>query len=912
MTLDIALMGAPEVIVDGRPLEVDTRKAIALLALLALDGGPQPRDRLVDLLWPDSTPDRARSSLRRTLSTLRSALGERWVSADRSVIDFDGSDGVAVDVARFEAIVDDDHGHGEGDPCERCATEMARAVAIHRGPFMDGFALRDAPDFEMWVLGHAQRLDRLVARAYTRLASARAADGDYDRAIEAIAARMEVEPLDEQAHRTLMLLHAWNGDRAAAVDAYRSLVDLFDRELGVPPLEETTELYGAILEEDLPRAPAAPRRMAAARAERVEVELPLVGRTEPLAAAVACLSEPGGVLIVEGGMGAGTTRFLSEVAFQLRAEGRTILLGRCGLGESQVPYAAVQEALQGLLSDPEREAAVLDLPVPVLAELSRLLPEVDPGDSAPVVGTKTRFLEALAQVVATAPSPVLLFDDVHRADEATLEFIAFMARRADRLGVAIGIGIDAGRVAAGSGAGSMASALAAEGVGLVMEPLTLADVAALADHAGADVDAAELHRHSGGVAFFVVESIRSALAGESHVPEQIRRIVAARLSEVPDTARQVLDAVVTLGAADTHAASAVSGRTMEETDEAFDALLGHGFVVEEPDAVRPANGHVMDVMVGRQSSARRRLLHRRAAEALRTTPDRQGRSVAIARHLQAAGEDAEAARWFEAAGDEDREMFAHADAIAHYEAALALGHDDRTALHERIGETALLDGRYGLALRSFEAAIAASDEAEPRLEHRIAEVHRRLRRWDLAVAHYEQAEELDPEPELMAMVAADRAVVEHNRGGDAGRLVQRALGLAAGARDDRSLARAHNAAALVSDGPEEREEHLRQALEHAEHPGDRLAVLNNLALTAMAAGDHGEAVALSREAIDLAAGLGDRHLTAALYNTLADALHRGDDQAGSMDALITAVRLFADIRADEGRWTPEAWLLSEW
>lgn len=906
-------MGAPEVLVDGEPMDVDTRKATALLALLALDGGPQPRDRLVDLLWPDSTPDRARSSLRRTLSTLRSALGERWVSADRSVIEFDGSDGVSVDVARFEGLLDDDHGHDDAATCERCVPEMARAVAIHRGPFMDGFALRDAPDFEMWVLGHAQRLDRLVARAYTRLAAARAADGDYDRAIEAITARMDVEPLDEQAHRALMLFHAWNGDRAAAVDAYRTLVDLFDRELGVPPLEETTELYGAILEEDLPRAPAAPRRVASAPAPTVEVELPLVGRAEQLAAAVACLSERGGVLVVEGGMGAGTTRFLSEVAFQVGAADRTVLLGRCGLGESQVPYAAVQEALQGLLSDPGREQAVLDLPAPVLAELSRLLPEMDPGEAPPATGTKTRFLEALAQVVATAPSAVLLFDDVHRADEATLEFIAFVARRAARIGVALGIGIDPGRLPAGSEAGAMASSLAARGVRVVMEPLDAADVAALAGHAGAEIDAVQLHRHSGGVPYFVVESIRSALAGESHVPEQIRRIVAARLAEIPDTARQVMDAVVTLGAADPHAASAVSGRTREETDEALDVLLGHGFVVEDPGGrVRASNGHVVDVVGGRQSGARRRLLNRRAAVTLQSGPDRAGRSAAVARHLRAAGEDAEAALWYEAAGDEDGELFAHGDAIAHYEAALALGHEDRTSLHERIGEMAVLDGRYGLALRSFEAAIAASDEPQARLEHRIAEVHRRLRRWDLAVAHYEQAEALGPEPELMAMVAADRAVVEHHRGEDAAALVQRALGLAAAARDDRSLARAHNAAALVADDPAEREEHLRQALEHAEHPGDRLAALNNLALTAMAAGDHSDAIALARQAIDVAAGLGDRHLTAALHNTLADALHREGDQDGSMDALIAAVRLFADIRADEGRWTPEAWMLSEW
>lgn len=114
--LTISLLGTPDIRIDGAPLAVDTRKAVALLAHLALEPGDHPRDALVDLLWPDTDVDRARSSLRRTLSTLRSALGGRWVGADRSVVALDRS-GVTIDVEEFLTLADDRHDHGRTDTC---------------------------------------------------------------------------------------------------------------------------------------------------------------------------------------------------------------------------------------------------------------------------------------------------------------------------------------------------------------------------------------------------------------------------------------------------------------------------------------------------------------------------------------------------------------------------------------------------------------------------------------------------------------------------------------------------------------------------------------------------------------------------------------------------------------------------
>ena len=83
MPLEIRVLGPLEVLVDGSPMRVDTRKALAIVALLAVEGRPYARDELAAMFWPESDDESARGAFRRTLSVLRSALGERWLQVFR-------------------------------------------------------------------------------------------------------------------------------------------------------------------------------------------------------------------------------------------------------------------------------------------------------------------------------------------------------------------------------------------------------------------------------------------------------------------------------------------------------------------------------------------------------------------------------------------------------------------------------------------------------------------------------------------------------------------------------------------------------------------------------------------------------------------------------------------------------------
>jgi len=83
--LQITLFGPPQVTANGRRVDFDTRKAVALLAHLAVSGAARSREQLAALLWPEYDDEHARGALRRTLSTMRSALDGPWLEVSSNL-----------------------------------------------------------------------------------------------------------------------------------------------------------------------------------------------------------------------------------------------------------------------------------------------------------------------------------------------------------------------------------------------------------------------------------------------------------------------------------------------------------------------------------------------------------------------------------------------------------------------------------------------------------------------------------------------------------------------------------------------------------------------------------------------------------------------------------------------------------
>ena len=954
--LRIALLGPPRVERDGAPIEVDTRKAIALLAYLAIHPERHGRDAVAGLLWPDYDTEHARGALRRTLSTLNKAVGPGWLGADRTTVGF-ARGGFWLDVARFEELVAGcrGHGHPPEDPCPACVAPLTEAAALHRGDFLAGFGLRDSTSFDDWQYFQAERLRRELAGTLERLATAQIGRHRWDEAVDAARRFLALDPLHEPAHRQLMRIYAWSGRRGAALRQFQACQRVLADELGVEPLEETVAVHQAIQTGRLPpppavaavAAPSATGPVKAAPTPPAPPVVPLVGRAAEWAAlldAYAGVATDGRLVVLEGEAGIGKTRLAAELAGHARSLGAAVVAGRCYEEEAAVAYGPFIEALRGALAAGERLEGV---PRHWLAEARRLLPELvethpDLPEAGPLDGPAAgrQFLEGVSQVLLAAcagPVPgVLVLDDLHGADEASLDVLAYLIHRLEGRPLLVVACWRSEQVPAEHRLRRLAAEARRTGHGHLLElgRLDAAEVAELVgavapDRAGA---AGLLHERTEGLPFLVLEYL-AAVAGDGELPALppggARDLLAARVRGVGDTARQVLAAAAVLGRSfDVDTARAASGRSDEEAVAALEELAARGLVHEVAgDVYDFGHGLVRDLVYAQTSLARRRLLHRRVGEALaaaaRGRRPKEPPAASIARHLELGGAAAEAAGWHRQAGDQARAVFANHEALHHYRAAVDLGHPDGAGLHAAVGDLETLLGNYDAALAAYTVAATGAPATERwLLEQKLGAVCARRGDWDAAERHLAAAQAglgTGGAQARRAGLAVDRALVAHRQGRDpdAARLAGDALALATEAGDPDALARAHGMLGMLGaaggDHPAARA-HLEQSLALAESlpdPSARVAALNNLALAHRATGEVDQAVAHTRAALELCARQGDRHREAALHNNLADLLHLGGHHTEAMDHLKRAVAIFAEV-GEPGTLEPEIWKLVSW
>ena len=971
----ISLLGAPRIEHDGVPVEVDTRKAVALAAYLAVTKQSHSRDALAGLLWPEYSQSRARAALRRTLSSLGKARAEGWLRADRESVDLAG-DTVWVDVSRFHDLLAEckEHGHPESEVCPECLPPLTEAVTLYRDDFMAGFGLRDSVAFDDWQFFQSESLRRELAGALERLARGRGALGEWEAAVAHARRWLAMDILHEPAHRLLMALYAWSDQRAAALRQYRECVRVLGQELGVAPLEETTLLYRAIQENDLPPRPAlsehrSPARPEAEASTRPLVQTsrnvarspdnPLVGRDpewETLLTSYESVGVGGHVVVVEGEAGIGKTRLAEEFVADVRAAGATAVIARCYAGEKNLAYGPFVEGLSAALAHEDTDR-LTGLPASSLQEAARLLPDLadlspdsPPAPPLDTPGAQSRFFGEVVRVllaVLDGPPPGILFlDDLHWADDATLSLLTYLVRRLEDKPIFVLLTWRAEEVHEGHRLRELLAEARRSGraTTLTLQRLGPASVEELVGHAvpGAGMLGSRLSDETEGLPLFLTEYLTAVEKGELDVgdeawtlPGGVQDLLRTRLLTVGETAGQVLAAAAVVGRSfDFDTVRAASGRSEEETLTALEELTSRGLIREVGSAVGGAPAYDFDhdklrtLVYEETSLARKRLLHRRAAVALAgQARGREADSLAgqIARHYRLAGRDQEAARYHRLAGDYARSLHANSDALSHYEEALALSHPDATALHEAIGDLRTRAGEYGAALASYEAAASSAGRSDLSiLEHKIGNVHARRGERDLARSHYESALEALGEADGeaaggLARLYADWSLLSHGQDerDEATGFARRALELAEGTGDTRSLAQAHNMLGILAGRSGDQDaalRHLEESLDLAEALGDsdvKVAALNNLALAREHGGESDEALRLAETALALCIASGDRHREAALHNNLADLLHAAGREQESMTHLKRAVELFAEI-GERDELQPEIWKLVEW
>lgn len=795
--LRVAVLGPPQVTVDGADLQVDTRKAVALLAVIALDGG-QSRERLAALLWPESGTSRARGALRRTLSVLAQALGGRWLVTEGSVtLEHDGVEVDAAEVAELLARVGT-HDEAPEQRCDRCLSDLERVVELHRGDLLEGFGLRDSAPFDDWRVERDEHLRRRVVRAYDLLTTVQLRRGALDDALDRLERWLAIDPLNEEVHTRLMLVHAWRGERGEAVRRYRVCVAVLDAELGVAPLARTTRTYQAILADrarpagrigdappagelalssrpddtarpdEVPRgsAVAAPSGDGPRRAGTGEGAWPLVGRDQVLDELTAVVSggDGGRLVVVTGEAGVGKTRLADALRHRLEVAGHRSVSARGFAGEAGLAFGPFVDLLRQVVDQmPMRR--LTGLPTATLRELRRLvpshladeqgLPEVAPLDSP---GARAVLFTAVWDVLEAAlgdgQAGVLVIDELQALDPSSVELLGYGLRRlADRpLVVVVCLRtedapaellacLDEPTVAATSHRVTLPRLRADEATALVQAVVPGADPALCE----------RLHQESEGLPVLLAEYLRLVVDGEVDVdadgwglPRGARDLARSRLASLSDTAAQLASAGAAIGRSfDLEVARAASGRSDPDVVDGLDELLTRRVVRELPvDTAAPQYDFVHDklraAIYETTSLARRRLLHGRIADALapvvRRDPHRAGGAAAVAEHARLAGREAEAARWHALAAEQARALFANEEAYRHVDQALALGHPDTWRLRLELGELAILLGDYPAALAASEAAAAQAADAAALLAAEQQLAAIHLRRGELGLA----------------------------------------------------------------------------------------------------------------------------------------------------------------------------------
>ena len=431
--------GPPEISYKHQPIKIPRRRSRALLYYLVSTQAPQSRERLLALLCGDVDEESARNTFKTLLAEVRSLLrgldsGIDWILSDGDLLRLNPHAPLWLDTEIFEKVA------------TGSIRNLNQAIELYRGSFLDGFSLKDAPDFEGWMRSARDHFHRLYLKTLRRLAEMHESENQLEQAIHCTQLLIAADPLLEEAYARLMRLYWQTGDRIEAIRRYEYLCAALAKELAVKPSSSTQALFEQIARAETSTSPA-PLVVQLTWEEAsclplVPTEdsssftgsLPFLGRTAELSwlhqhLAGSCAQYS--LLLFQGEMGIGKTRLLQEVRARF-SNPWLILQGTCLEAEQLHPYHAIVEALhQGL----EREdLSRLHLPGPWLVQLAQLLPEhfrfvallPSPVAIEPLVLAEA--LVALLNRLARPQQPLLfVLDDLHWADSATLALLGHLA-----------------------------------------------------------------------------------------------------------------------------------------------------------------------------------------------------------------------------------------------------------------------------------------------------------------------------------------------------------------------------------------------------------------------------------------------------------------------------------------------------
>lgn len=823
--LRLRIVGRLDAEVDGAVVVMPpSERARALIGWLALHPGRHPRGEVAGALWPDVPGDRARANLRTAVWAVHRAWGPagRYLESTRSGVGLVERDvwvdalhdaSAAADVVLLPGVEDD---------WATLAREGHRRAAVDRLVERAELAERRGQPLE------AVRLSRQVCRLC---------------------------PFDESAHRMLLQRLLLAGDRASAIQAARDFAALLMSELGTHPSVPTRAVHARVRAGTVGR----PRPFLFGR---VDVIAQLAGLWR------AAADGAGQVVVLSGEAGIGKSSLIADLIHAVESSG-AVTATAVGMDVAgQTPFSAWLELCEGLVASVP--------PVPPHAtwprELNRLSAQLGgrlghagtPAPSAAPELERLRVFEAVLRLVewSCANRPTLLvLDDAHRADRASLRLTTHVGRRIAGLPALVVLAHRGG--AQGADLAALTDDLTARHVPvaqIALRPLDDSAVEALAmSRHPLDGDAVrQVVRAAEGNPLLAVESCQALAAGDRGPPPNLRASVRASCSRLPEPGVRL---VQLLAAAGRPLAPAELDRLgLADIDALEIAAMAEGLLTRRRGALGFRHELLREAAYAEIANPAR--LHDRIASVIDAP-----RHADVAHHLAAAGRASEAAgQWVAAAADARR--------------VGAL--DEARDFLLRATEATPADGRIWLELHE----VCAWSGRHAEMEHAWDRVMALLPEDELAAAWCRRGRQFrsvlcDPSSSLQAYGVARDLLGEHSdrrlraevllglAWGDAvagdGQHYEELVGLAVttlptapDAREISDIVEIRMQGLIRRGRFAQAAEVARQAPPHAvsaRFPDRAFAVLMNAACALTCLGDHDGALSLADRAVEATAGL---------------------------------------------------------
>ncbi|NTU74515.1 MAG: AAA family ATPase [Anaerolineaceae bacterium] len=665
--LKILLLGAPGIFYNDSPFPVKRRRIRALLYYLACQPEGVGRDELILLFWPDEPVEKARRYLREILSRLRAELPEPGmlvVVNDRVALDHER---IISDVLDFKAIikqlgriiqVDSDSPYPDA-----IYKKILHAVELWRSPrFLAGANLPSGEGFDRWAEMTSQEMEHGRQLLLERLADHAILCGDLETGIIWLKKALENDELNPDLHyqyfNCLKDLR-----RISELQSYCSYVRrLFERESQEFPLVLSQFCRSLQSESNISK----PRSLYF-WPNKLSLQIPYVGRENELRE-LKHVFQRGGQALILAEAGGGKSRLIHEAYHTFDPAPRLFVIAAKPM-ESAIPFQPIVDLLRRSINEKEweslgevwREQLILLLP-----ELAGMRSNNDqPLPTLPLSEANTLIFEALHQLflqIATKERVLFFLDDAQWVDEASLQAMAYLTER--NFFSQYGLLVIAARQGEESEPLKRFTQLSRTNTvfkTIVLDRLNKDEVALMGQYSLGYEPPQELvlrlMHDTGGNPLFVLETLRAILDVSSN-PESIKNfeklplatsiqnLVRERLRSLSSKNQQILlAAVVIRNPFDLYMLEEASQFSTEVVVQAVEEFEHLRIIQDSKDKLAPgsysfSHDKIREVIYKDISSARRRLLHLRIAQALERKYEKGAArfTSVIAYHFESAGE----------------------------------------------------------------------------------------------------------------------------------------------------------------------------------------------------------------------------------------------------------------------------------